>query len=101
MVSFGLRGAPGPRCDLAAGQRWPSFFDAFSANRRAVVAPELAAIRAALKAAGVEFIHENGGEPGVKLKKARDRRAAGKVIGTALQEATLVKEGWSVAKQAW
>ncbi len=43
--------------------------DAFSANRRAVLAPELAAICAALKAAGVEFIHENGGEPGVKLKK--------------------------------
>lgn len=30
----------------------------------------LAAIRAALEAAGVEFIAENGGGPGVRLKKA-------------------------------
>jgi transcriptional regulator with XRE-family HTH domain len=29
----------------------------------------LAAIRAALEAAGVEFIAENGGGPGVRLKK--------------------------------
>ena len=50
--------------------------DAFSANRRAVLAPELAAIRAALEAAGVEFT--NGDELRVKLKKARDREAAGK-----------------------
>ena len=50
--------------------------DAFSANRRAVLAPELAAIRAALEAAGVEFT--NGDELRVKLKKARGREAAGK-----------------------
>lgn len=31
----------------------------------------LAAIRAALEAAGVEFIAENGGGPGVRLRKAR------------------------------
>ncbi len=49
--------------------------DAFSANRRAVP-PELAAIRAAREAAGVEFT--NGDELRVKLKKARDREAAGK-----------------------
>lgn len=30
----------------------------------------VAAIRAALEAAGVEFIAENGGGPGVRLKKA-------------------------------
>lgn len=30
----------------------------------------LAAIRAALEAAGVEFIAENGGGPGVRLRKA-------------------------------
>jgi hypothetical protein len=29
----------------------------------------LAAIRAALEAAGVEFIEENGGGPGVRLRK--------------------------------
>ena len=39
--------------------------DAFSANRRAVVAPELAAIRAALEKAGVELT--DGDEPGVRL----------------------------------
>jgi transcriptional regulator with XRE-family HTH domain len=30
----------------------------------------MAAIRAALEAAGVEFIEENGGGPGVRLRKA-------------------------------
>jgi transcriptional regulator with XRE-family HTH domain len=33
-------------------------------------ASTLAAIRAALEAAGVEFIAENGGGPGVRLRKA-------------------------------
>jgi hypothetical protein len=42
-------------------------FDAVGANQRAVLVPELAAVRAALEAAGVEFT--NGDEPGVKLKK--------------------------------
>jgi len=32
----------------------------------------LAAIRAALEAAGVEFIAENGGGPGVRLRKGKD-----------------------------
>jgi transcriptional regulator with XRE-family HTH domain len=32
----------------------------------------LAAIRAALEAAGVEFIEENGGGPGVRLKRAAE-----------------------------
>ena len=32
----------------------------------------LAAIRSALEAAGVEFIEENGGGPGVRLRKGRD-----------------------------
>ena len=31
----------------------------------------IAAIRAALEAAGVEFIAENGGGPGVRLKKTK------------------------------
>jgi transcriptional regulator with XRE-family HTH domain len=34
----------------------------------------LAAIRSALEAAGVEFIAENGGGPGVRLKKRRTKR---------------------------
>jgi transcriptional regulator with XRE-family HTH domain len=33
-------------------------------------AATLAAIRGALEAAGVEFIDENGGGPGVRLRKA-------------------------------
>lgn len=37
---------------------------AISASERAI-----AAIRAALEAAGVEFIPENGGGPGVRLRK--------------------------------
>ncbi|WP_225769553.1 helix-turn-helix domain-containing protein [Inquilinus sp. Marseille-Q2685] len=32
-----------------------------------------AAIRSALEAAGIEFIPENGGGPGVRLKKPRSR----------------------------
>ena len=36
-------------------------------------AATLAAIRTALEAAGVEFIDENGGGPGVRLRKAGDR----------------------------
>ena len=31
------------------------------------------AVRAALEAAGVEFIAENGGGPGVRLKKTKSR----------------------------
>lgn len=34
------------------------------------VTNNLSAIRAALEAAGVEFIEENGGGPGVRLKKS-------------------------------
>ena len=34
-------------------------------------APTVAALVAALEAAGVEFIDENGGGPGVRLKKAK------------------------------
>ena len=35
-----------------------------------MTAPNEAAVRAALEAAGVEFIPENGGGPGVRLRKA-------------------------------
>ena len=41
----------------------------FEAGRRLPYANNLAAIRAALEAAGVEFIAENGGGPGVRLRK--------------------------------
>lgn len=41
----------------------------FEKERRQVAQPSIDAIRAALEAAGVEFIPENGGGAGVRLKK--------------------------------
>ena len=43
----------------------------FEKRRRTPVLANLLAIRAALESAGVEFIEENGGGPGVRLRKAR------------------------------
>jgi transcriptional regulator with XRE-family HTH domain len=42
----------------------------FERGARTPYPNNLAAIRAALEAAGVEFIPENGGGPGVRLRKA-------------------------------
>lgn len=44
----------------------------FETGKRAPHPRTLAAIRAALEAAGVEFITENGGGPGVRLRKKTD-----------------------------
>ena len=41
----------------------------FERQRRIVSAEAIAAIRAALESAGVEFIAENGGGPGVRLRR--------------------------------
>jgi len=41
----------------------------FERQRRVVSAEAVAAIRAALESAGVEFIAENGGGPGVRLRR--------------------------------
>lgn len=41
----------------------------FEKERRQVAQPSIDAIRAALEAAGVEFIPENGGGAGVRLRK--------------------------------
>ena len=41
----------------------------FEAGRRTPFFQTLTAIRASLEAAGVQFIPENGGGPGVRLKK--------------------------------
>jgi transcriptional regulator with XRE-family HTH domain len=43
----------------------------FEKNRRAVSKEAIAAIRAALEAAGVIFVEPNGEGPGVRLRKAR------------------------------
>ncbi len=46
----------------------------FEVGRNIPTINNLAAIRAALESAGVEFIEENGGGPGVRLrKKARKK----------------------------
>lgn len=41
----------------------------FELGERSPIAANLGAIKAALEAAGVEFIAENGGGPGVRLRK--------------------------------
>lgn len=41
-----------------------------------MTAPNDIAIRRALEAAGVEFIDENGGGPGVRLQKRQQKKAA-------------------------
>jgi transcriptional regulator with XRE-family HTH domain len=43
----------------------------FEAGRSVPVANNLDAIQRVLEAAGVEFIDENGGGPGVRLRKAK------------------------------
>ncbi len=42
----------------------------FESSKRSAIPATLAAIRTALETAGVEFIAENGGGPGVRLRKA-------------------------------
>ena len=43
-------------------------------GRTALTAANDFAVRRALEAAGVEFIYENGGGPGVRLRKGRQKR---------------------------
>ncbi|RCS25254.1 XRE family transcriptional regulator [Phyllobacterium salinisoli] len=47
----------------------PSTLRDFESGKRAPIANNLAAIRAALEQAGVIFIEENGQGPGVRLRK--------------------------------
>ncbi|WP_422028530.1 helix-turn-helix domain-containing protein [Roseovarius sp.] len=52
----------------AAGLGQSTVID-FEKERRVVSDAAIAAIRSALEAAGVEFIEQNGGGPGVRLAK--------------------------------
>ena len=53
---------------VAAGLGLSTVVD-FERSRRVVSDQAIAAIRAALEAAGVEFLDPNGGGPGVRLAK--------------------------------
>ncbi len=59
------------QADIAeqTGLSLPTIKRAESERNVSVSADAVAAIRAALEAAGVEFIAENGGGPGVRLRK--------------------------------
>ena len=46
----------------------------FESGNRQPIQANLAALRAALEKAGVEFIAENGGGPGVRLEKSKAKR---------------------------
>ena len=48
----------------------------FEKERRQVSLGAVQAIRRALEGAGVEFIDENGGGPGVRLRKPQQKRKA-------------------------
>jgi hypothetical protein len=45
-----------------------------TAEETSMTAANDLAVRRALEAAGVEFIEENGGGPGVRLKKSHEKR---------------------------
>jgi hypothetical protein len=59
---------------LATGLSLPTIKRAESDRDVSVSAEALIIIRAALEKADVEFIAENGGGPGVQLRKARKKR---------------------------
>ena len=63
-----LLGWSQPRLADAAALGLSTVVD-FERTRRVVADPSIASIRAALEAAGIEFIPENGGGAGVRLRK--------------------------------
>jgi transcriptional regulator with XRE-family HTH domain len=64
----GLLGLTQPELASKANLGLSTIVD-FERSRRPVSAAAIGAIRRALKTAGVEFIDENGGGPGVRLRK--------------------------------
>jgi transcriptional regulator with XRE-family HTH domain len=67
MARAGL-GMTAEACAAAAGVSKVTLSD-FEVGKRSPHPRTLAAIRAALESAGVEFIAENGGGPSVRLRK--------------------------------
>jgi transcriptional regulator with XRE-family HTH domain len=63
-----------PQLAQAAGLGLSTIVD-FERKRRPVSMGAIDAMRTALEAAGIEFIDENGGGPGVRLKRATKKRA--------------------------
>jgi transcriptional regulator with XRE-family HTH domain len=57
----------------ATGLSLPTIKRAESERNVSVSAEAMEAIRIALEKAGIEFIDENGGGPGVRLRKAKRR----------------------------
>jgi hypothetical protein len=62
-----------PELAHAAGLGLSTIVD-FEKMRRSIPPETQSAIRSALERAGVEFIDENGGGPGVRLRKRQLRR---------------------------
>ena len=65
----GLLDLTQPELAAAAGLGLSTIVD-FERARRSVSKEAIAMIRAALERGGIEFIDENGGGPGVRLKKS-------------------------------
>lgn len=73
----GLLGWSQTRLAEAAGLSLPTVKRYETDKGARVSADAVAAIRAALEAAGVEFIAENGGGPGVRLRKGATMNPGG------------------------
>lgn len=65
-----LLGLTQPQLAKSAGVGLSTVVD-FEKERRQVSADTLNAIKCALEAAGIDFLAENGGGPGVRLRKAK------------------------------
>src|SRR5438045_8726860 len=69
-VSSGVLNRRGTACALEAESDWRTSKRSRRSHRRSVPA-SLSRAKIVLQSAGVEFIDENGGEPGVRVKKAK------------------------------
>jgi transcriptional regulator with XRE-family HTH domain len=69
----GLLDMTQPQLASASGLGLSTVVD-FERSRRAVSSDAVQAMRTALERAGVEFIEENGGGPGLRLRKRSHRK---------------------------